>query len=579
MTVIVVLTILRASHEDASCNANQDIFRQIVTDGRPFGESREPPTFACLRVISSGIVRTFPEGCRMHPGRDRSRREFLTIAGAAAATLWKPSPASVAAPADLAFASAVDAARAIRDGKVSSLELTRHMFERIERHKTLNAVVTPMTDEALSRAREADAARASGKSWGPLHGVPCTIKDAFETKGVRTMAGAPFLKDHVPQSDAALVERLRAAGAVLLGLTNVPPMLMDWQSSNPIFGRSNNPWDVARTPGGSTGGGAAALAAGIGYIALGSDIGGSIRVPAHFCGVYGHKPTCSVLPDRGHIPPPPQARPDPPTGLAAVGPLARSAIDLKLAMEILGGPDADAAIAYKWTLPRARKTRLADYRIGYVIDHPFCPVASDVKAVLARSIESLRKAGVPLREGWPAGVDPAEHLRTYLYLFFSVFAFEAQDEQMEKLRKQAKNTDASWDTLTAQAHTAPHKVFLRKQQRQLQAREAWQQYFREHDAFLMPTAFVAAFPHDPRPEGERRLQTPEGERPYTDLMGWVAPATLAGLPATTAPVGLTASGLPVGIQIVGPYLEDATPIDIAARIADVVGGFRPPPGY
>jgi amidase len=516
----------------------------------------------------------------MSTGPTQSRREFLsTAAAAAAATMLVPSGAGAEAPADLTFASALVAARAIRDGRVSSVELTRLTFERIERFKSLNAVVVLMTDEALARAREADAARASGKSWGPLHGVPCTIKDAFETKGVRTTAGAPFLKDHVPTSDAALVERLRAAGAILIGMTNVPPMLMDWQSNNPIFGRTNNPWDPARTPGGSTGGGAAALAAGISYVALGSDIGGSIRVPAHFCGVYGHKPTYGLLPDRGHIPPQPKARPAPPTGLAVVGPLARNALDLKLALEVLGGPDSDASIAYKWTLPRPRQARLAQYRIRYVIDDPFCPVASDVKAVLARSIEALRKAGVQLREGWPAGVDPVDVLRTYLFLFFSVFASQAKEDQMDKLREQAKRTDASWETITAQAHTAPHKVFLEMQHKQLQAREAWQRYFREFDAFLMPTAFVAAFPHDARPEGQRRLQTPEGERPYTDIMGWVAPATLAGLPATSAPVGLTASGLPVGIQIVGPYLEDATPIDIAARMADVTGGFRPPPGF
>jgi amidase len=516
----------------------------------------------------------------MSAGTDRSRREFLSVAAAAtAAAFWKTPVANAAAPADFAFASALDAARAIRDGNVSSLELTRYMFERIERYKSLNAVVTLMTDEALARAREADAARASGKSWGPLHGVPCTIKDAFETKGVRTTAGEPFLKDHVPTSDAALVERLRAAGAVLLGMTNLPPLLMDWQSDNPIFGRTNNPWDPSRTPGGSTGGGAASLAAGIGYIALGSDIGGSIRLPAHFCGVYGHKPTYGLLPERGHVPPPPQARPAPPTGLAVVGPLARNALDLKLALEVLGGPDSNTAIAYKWTLPRPRKARLTQYRIGYVIDDPFCPVASDVKAVLTRSIEALRKAGVPLREGWPAGVNPVEQLHTYLYLFFSVFASQAEDAQMGKLRERAKRTDASWDTITAQAHTAPHKVFLEMQHRQLQAQDAWQQYFRELDAFLTPTAFVAAFPHDASPQAQRRLQTPEGERPYSDMMGWVAPATLAGLPATIAPVGLTASGLPVGIQIVGPCLEDATPIDIAARMADVIGGFKPPPGF
>ena len=320
-------------------------------------------------------------------------------------------PLARAAVADLDFASAVAAADAIRRGEISSVELTQRMLDRIARfNPKLNAIVTLTADAALARAKAADEARARGESWGRFHGVPCTVKDTLETAGVRTTAGSPQYTGHVPTRDAAIVARLRAAGVVILGKTNVPPLAADWQSANPIFGVSNNPWDLTRTPGGSTGGGAAALAAGLTFLEPGSDIGGSIRIPAHFCGVYGHKPTLNVIPQRGHIPPPPGVI-VPPPALPVVGPLARSAADLLAAMEVLGGPEGDDARAYRWTLPPARSTRLTDYRLGFVLDDPACPVASDVREVLARAIDGLRRAGVKLEEGWPTGVNRRRTVR------------------------------------------------------------------------------------------------------------------------------------------------------------------------
>jgi amidase len=410
--------------------------------------------------------------------------------------------------------------------------------------------------------------------------VPCTIKDTFETAGVRTTAGASFLANHIPARDAVVVARLRAAGTIILGKTNVPLMAGDWQSYNDVFGTTNNPWDLARTPGGSTEGGAAALAAGLSYLCVGSDIAGSIRVPAHFCGVYGHKPTLNVVPMRGHIPPPPGVPPSPPPSLPVAGPLARSASDLKAALEVLGGPDTEEAPAYHWSLPPARGTRLADYRLGFVLDDPACPVSSDVGEVLAAAVEALRKAGANMEEGWPQGVNPAEQYDTYVYLLNSVFAFQLRDDRIEEVRQRAANQDGTYRAKEALAWTAPHKHFLAANSRRMAARAAWQQYFRTHDAFLLPTAFVPAFPHDHSANLDNRvLTTSKGPRPYVDLLFWISFATLTGLPATTAPVGLTRQGLPVGIQIVGPYLEDATPIDLAGKLADVIGGFRPPQGY
>ena len=481
---------------------------------------------------------------------------------------------------DLTFASALEAARAIRRGDISSLELTRYILERIEQYNpALNAVITILRDDALDRARAADEALAKGELWGPLHGVPCTVKDTFEIAGVLTTAGSPELASYVPKKDAVVVARLRAAGAVIIGHTNAPLMAGDWQSYNEIFGTTNNPWDLTRTPGGSTGGGAAALAAGLSYISIGSDIGGSIRIPAHFCGVYGHKPSLNVVPVRGHIPPPPGTL-RPPADLAVAGPLARTAADLKVALDIFGGPDPEEAIAYSWTLPPARGTRLSDYQIGYVIDDPLCPISSNVKEVLVKTIEALREVGVRLEEGWPPGVDLAEQYDTYRFLLWSTFAYELRDDQIDEVRERAANQDGSDEAIEAWAWTAPYKHFQAASKARIAARVVWQEYFHTHDAFLLPTAFVPAFLHDhSEPQIERKLSAPEGPRPYFDLLFWISFATLTGLPATTAPIGLTSEGIPVGIQIMGSYLEDATPIDIAGKLADVVGGFRPPEGY
>jgi amidase len=481
---------------------------------------------------------------------------------------------------ELAFISAFEASRIIQRGEISSLELTKLILERIEKYNpTLNAVVTILKDDALNRARESDEALARGEIWGPLHGVPCSIKDSIEMVNVRTTSGSPLLKNHHPKRDAEVVKRLLNAGAVIICHSNVPLFASDWQSYNDVFGTSNNPWDHERTPGGSTGGGAAALAAGLSYLSIGSDIAGSIRIPSHFCGVYGHKPSLNVVPMRGHVPPLPGVL-TPPEDLSVIGPLARSAADLKLTLNIIGGPDPDDAIAYNWTLPPARRTRLIDYHVGYVMDDALCPVNSNVKEVLTEAVNALRKGGVELQEGWPPGVNPSKQYDTYLFLLYSTYAEQLQDGNFEEFREQAERQDGSFDARIARAWTAPHKHFQLASTARMAARTVWQDYFSDHDVFLLPTTFIPAFPHDhSEPFGERRLITPAGPRLYTELSFWISFATLTGLPATTAPVGLTNDGLPVGIQILGPYLEDATPIDFAGKMANVIGGFQAPENY
>jgi amidase len=476
---------------------------------------------------------------------------------------------------DLTFSSLIHAAQAIREGKITSLELTKHIIERIEKHNPeLNAIVTFTKTEAITQAKAADEALSRGESLGPLHGVPITIKDCFEVAGVRTTAGAKRLSDHVPEEDATTVSRLREAGAVILGKTNVPIYAGDWQSYNEVFGTTNNPWNLETTPGGSTGGGAAAVAAGLSFLSLGSDIGGSIRIPSTFCGLYGHKPTINILPYRGHIP-----RRHTPL-LTVAGPIARSPEDLKLALEVMGGPDTEEAKAYSWALPPSRCESLSDYRVGYVLDHPHSPLSGEVKETVQGAVEKLEGKVSTLDEGWPPGVDPVKQYTTYRFLIASVYASFLKDEKFDELREKAKIQDGSHEAFVSLAWTAPHKLRQKALAERMEARAVWQRYFETHDAFLLPAAFTTAFPHDHSvPQWHRKIQTPEGPRSYEDIYFWITFATFTGLPATIAPVGASSAGLPIGIQIMGPYLEDATPIDFATRTMELFGGFKTPPGY
>jgi amidase len=268
-----------------------------------------------------------------------------------------------------AFATAAEMADAVRTGKVSAHELLSATFDRIDRHNpALNAIVWQDRDRATARALDADAARAQRKISGPLHGVPVTIKESFAYRGSPNTWGMPALKEAISPRTAVAVEQLESAGAIVVGKTNVPLLLGDWQSYNEIYGTTNNPWDLARTPGGSTGGGAAAVAAGLGAVTLGSDLSGSIRIPAHFCGVYGHKPSLGLVAMDGLQPGPWDGSPGYPMDIAVVGPLARSARDLELALDVLAGPVGDDGRAWTCRLPPPRHTRLEDFRVGYMFD-------------------------------------------------------------------------------------------------------------------------------------------------------------------------------------------------------------------
>src|ERR1035437_6512643 len=304
----------------------------------------------------------------------------------------------------LEFASALDAAEAIRKKHISSFELTQQTFERIDKfNPQLNAFAYQLREDALARAKQADEAQAGGKSLGVLHGVPVHVKESFAVAGHPCTWGIPALKDSRAPSDSEVVTRLRDAGAVLIGATNVPIALGDYQSYNQIYGTTNNPWDVKRTPGGSSGGSASALAAGLGYLSVGSDTAGSIRVPAHFCGVYAHKSTLDLIDMQGQSPGGHHQDPFFSSLLGVGGPLARSAEDLLAALRLLGGPADYSAKAWKWELPAARHESLREFRVGYVLDDPSCPVTPETKAVLENTIRKLEKEGATLKQGWPAG--------------------------------------------------------------------------------------------------------------------------------------------------------------------------------
>ena len=488
-----------------------------------------------------------------------------------------PSAAPESSPGELAFAPALQAAEAIRKKKISSLELTRLTFDRIERYNPkLNAFVFQLKEDAFAQARKADEAQAQGKSLGLFHGVPIHVKESFAIAGHPCTWGIPALKDSKAPRNSEVVDRLMGAGAVLTGATNIPVDLSDWQTYNPIYGTTNNPWDVSRTPAGSSGGTAAALAAGLGYLSVGSDIGGSIRVPADFCGIYGHKPTIDLIDQRGHQPGGNSGVPGFSTLLAVAGPMARDAADILAALKILGGPVDPDAKAWKWDLPPARGKSLKEFRVGYVFDDPMAPPTPEVRAALEKTLEILVRAGAKLQPGWPQGFQPTELIRTYIFML-AAFLFSAQPPAAQEAQR--KELAGSSDIM-APGSLSSFADWQRHNFQRLAYRAQWQAYFRDVDVFLSPVAFTAAFPHDhSEPQSQRTIPTANGPRKYYDMFNWIATATLTGCPATVAPIGQTAGGLPVGIQIMGPYWEDATPIVFADLLSRETGGFAPPPGY
>ena len=476
------------------------------------------------------------------------------------------------------FGSASAQAAALRRGKVGSVELLKAYLERVERfNPQLNALVVDDRKAALQRARAADRALAKGEVWGPLHGLPITVKESFDLQGQPTTWGHLPRASHVAERDALAVQRLKAAGAVVFGKSNVPLNLADFQSYNAVYGVSNNPWDPGRAPGGSSGGSAAMVAAGLSALEFGSDIGGSIRNPAAYCGVYGHKSTWGIVPKRGHsLAAMPLAEAD----LSVIGPLARSADDLALAMKLTVGADALNARGLNYRLPPPPKA-VKGLRVAVWLDEPIAPVDASVKQAIEAAARALAKAGAKVDFKARPAFDPARAHRVYMLLLNANLAARRTDfADLLASRAKLRDDDASDHALALRASTASFKdVFEANQQRE-QLRWAWHDFFAKHDLMLMPITATSAFEHDhSEPMPARTMRINDADHPYFAQLFWAGLATASFLPSTVAPVGLDGQGLPLGLQIVGPEFADLSTIWLAGALAGLVGGYQPPPGY
>jgi amidase len=500
--------------------------------------------------------------------REPSRRSFIATADAAADQAEPP------------YRSAGELVQALASRQISSRELVDAAIARIEAlDPKINAVVVRDFDRAHAAADAADAALGRGERQ-PLLGVPMTVKEQFNIAGLPTTWGFVKFKDWRPDADALVVQRLKAAGAVVLGKTNVPINLGDWQSYNEIYGTSNNPWNLSRTPGGSSGGSAAALAAGFVPLEFGSDIGGSLRAPAHFCGVFSHKPSLDLVPQRGALPP--QTPPIPVRGdLAVIGPMARSAADLALELSVVAGPDEwMEGIGYKLALPPPRHDKLADFRVLVIDEHPLCPTAASISAALDGLADRLSKTGCTILRTSPNLPDLALTSRVYRELLSAFFSADLPPEARERIEAAAKALspeEQSLDSYGLRGTAISHPEWIQQSRIRSGLRGHWQALFQEVDVVLCPPMPTTSFPHDHSPQLARKLDVDGAKIPYLDQMAWAGLATLNGLPATTMPIGHNDTGLPIGVQIIGGFLDDRTTIAFAGLVERECGGFTPPP--
>lgn len=485
------------------------------------------------------------------PDHHPSRRAVMGGAGAVAG-LWLAGCATPSAGPqasggnmattsglDLSRAGALETAEAVRKGEISALEAADAAIARIEAlDGRINAVVVRDFDRARAAAKAIDASR-SADDPRRLLGVPMTVKESNNVEGLPSTWGFEFAKDMKSPRDAVAVQRLKAEGAVILGLTNVPVALGDWQSENPVYGRTVNPFDPSRSPGGSSGGAAAALAAGMVPLEIGSDIGGSIRMPAHMCGVVGHKPTYGIVPLRGHEPPGADGLDAP---LAVVGPMARKVADVAATLDIIAGPEAGSP--YRLDLPAARHAVLAGHRVRIIREMPGAPVDADTRAALDALVGQLEAAGVPVSDKADDFPDLESMMADYIRMLNTVITIGTPD---------ARPMDAH--------------AWLALQNAQLHCRRGWQKVFEAADVILSPVFSTPAFIYQTEPDWSKRvLRVDNQEIPYGSQLAWASIATYAGLPSTVVPIGRSASGLPIGVQIMSAPYADRTTLRFAALL-------------
>jgi amidase len=478
----------------------------------------------------------------------------------------------------VAFRSATELSALIKKKKIGSEELLDLYLARIEKHNPrVNAVIAMDIAGARRRAKAADSALAKGEDWGPLRGLPITIKDSFDLVGLPSTWGVPELRDHRPATNALAVQRYIDAGAVAFGKTNVAAYLVGWATRNDIYGTTSNPWDLVRSPGGSSGGAAAALAAGLTALEIGVDFGGGVRNVAHYCGIYGHKPTQGITNWVGHVMPGIGNKPD----LCVAGPLARSSDDLKTALSLIAGPTPDDAIAWQLKLPAPRTVSLRELRVAVMLEDPNFPVDTEVQERIQAVADFFVKNNAKVNSRARPAIDSAAAFRIFGGLLMAGLASRQNDEafwnRLSHLRARFMTTDSGGNTV--------EKIFTHAEWSELDAarnllRRAWRAFFQEWDVLICPAAPTVAVPHDPKHEWHERKVMVKG-RPTSpaDPTFWGAFFTVAHLPSTVAPAGLSKSGLPVGVQIVGPEYGDLMCIEVARQLEQGFQGFVAPKGW
>ncbi len=453
---------------------------------------------------------------------------------------------------DIVFSSTTQLAAAIRAGRVSATEVLAAHLTQIDTHNpALNAIVTIDAERAYERARAADQALARGEVWGPLHGVPFTLKDAHATAGMRTTTGFPPLADYIPREDSTVTARLKAAGGILIGKTNVPVMLADYQTNNPIFGRTNNPWNIARTPGGSSGGAAAALAAGMTPFEIGTDLSASIRIPAHFCGLFGLKPTENRVPLTGLIPGLPSPRPI--RIMSCIGPMARTAEDLALLYSIIAGPDGRDTEVQPVPIDEVSNLSLKHLRIAFAPTFPGIPVAAEIRDAMIELAKQLHPSCAAVAEATLPQLDFTQELMSAGALIgMTTGAFQPGTNETP--------------TTLAQYLEALH--------RRDQSILAWEQFFNDWDVLLCPPSMVTAFPHC---ETGSPLHVDGQEVSYWMVSAHGTVFNYTGHPVVVLPYKLDRHGLPIGIQLVGKRWDESRLLAIAKALSEVTGTFQRPP--
>jgi amidase len=481
---------------------------------------------------------------------------------------------------DIAFQPAYKLARLLKSRKLSAKELLETCLSQYVRHNDkINAVVVTDFERAKKAAAASDRRLAKGKSLSMFDGVPMTAKESFDWSGTPSTWGDPKLANNIATTDAVALSRLTGAGAVMYGKTNVPFHLADWQSFNAIYGTTGNPWDVRRTPGGSSGGAAAALATGMSVIEIGSDIGASIRNPAHYCGVFGHKPTYGVVPYRGHLMPGSVALSD----ITVAGPMARSAKDLTAMMDILAGPETIEARGSVSRLEKLKQKSFKDFRVAIKISSPVSDVDAPVQNLILELGDFLKKKVKALSFDAAPAFDDREAYENYILLLRATatkrMPIEEYNAAFEKVRS-LDPLDKSYVALMNRAFAMSHREWLQLNERRHQMRLLWDRFFGDWDVMLCPAAASTAWPHDQKGERHERLIEVNGKKVSTiDQRFWAGYSCNFYLPSTVAPIGLTPDALPSGVQIIAREYGDYTSLRFAELIEQEFGGFIAPPGY